>query len=142
MAEKGMQQTAGSDQMAAQQPKQTPAVVPLHQLVYLVISRDLQTTQSTLNSMAWQLGTSANERMGLTMDLISNISLACEDIDHMRVAELGWNLERDMFHKSPSKEVYEQAITSKIVELWKEREENESSKIQSAGGKPSANSTS
>ncbi|KAG6034421.1 hypothetical protein E4U40_003895 [Claviceps sp. LM458 group G5] len=129
MAEKDVQQTAESGQMAPQQPQRPPAAIPLHQMVYQAIINDSQTT------MAWQLGTSANERMGLTMDLISNIALAVEDIGHVRAAELGCNFEREMFHKSLSKEAYEQAMASKTVEFGKRRQDNES-KTQSAGGTP------
>ncbi|KAG6054692.1 hypothetical protein E4U17_003543 [Claviceps sp. LM77 group G4] len=135
MAEKDVQQTAESGQMAPQQPQRPPTAIPLHQMVYQAIINDSQTT------MAWQLGTSANERMGLTMDLISNISLAVEDIGHVRAAELGCGFEQEMFHKSPSKEAYAQAMANKTVEFCKKRQENEA-KTQSAGGTPSANSTS
>ncbi|KAG6137538.1 hypothetical protein E4U38_000882 [Claviceps purpurea] len=132
------QQTAGSGQMAPQQPQRPPTEVPLHRIIYQTIINDSQTTPST---MAWQLDTNANERMGLTMDLISNIALAVHDIGHVRAAELGCNFEQEMFHKSPSKEVYHQAMANKILDFYKKKQENES-RIESAGGTPSANSTS
>ncbi|KAG6187810.1 hypothetical protein E4U27_007677 [Claviceps purpurea] len=133
-----MQQTAGFGQMAPQQPQRPPTEVPLHRIIYQTIINDSQTTPST---MAWQLDTNANERMGLTMDLISNIALAVHDIGHVRAAELGCNFEQEMFHKSPSKEAYHQAMANKILDFYKKKQENES-RIQSAGGTPSANSTS
>ncbi|KAG6150313.1 hypothetical protein E4U37_006278 [Claviceps purpurea] len=133
-----MQQTAGSGQVASQQPQRSSATVPLHLRVYQYILDDSYTTP---NSMAWQLGTNFTERMGQTMDLISNIALAVHDIGHVRAAELGCNFEQEMFHKSPSKEAYHQAMANKILDFYKKKQENES-RIQSAGGTPSANSTS
>ncbi|KAG6096718.1 hypothetical protein E4U30_001273 [Claviceps sp. LM220 group G6] len=138
MAEKDTQQTAGSGQMAPQQPQRPLAAIPLHQIVYQALLNDSQTTQSTPNSLAWQLGTSANERMGLTMSLISNITLADEDTGHVIAAGLGCNFEIEMFHKSPSKGAYEQAMTNMIAAFCKKRQEHES-KTQSEGGTPSAN---
>ncbi|KAG6106047.1 hypothetical protein E4U13_007593 [Claviceps humidiphila] len=137
MAEKDTQQTAGSGQMAPQQPQRPLAAIPHHQIVHQAIINDLQTTQSTPNSLAWQLGTSANERMGLTMSLISNITLADEDTGHVIAVGLGCSFEKEMFHNSPSKEAYEQAMTNKIAAFCKKRQENES-KIQSEGGTPRA----
>ncbi|KAG5991314.1 hypothetical protein E4U52_003801, partial [Claviceps spartinae] len=123
-----MQQMAGPGQMASQQPRRSPASIPLHQVVYQNI---INSSQTVANGMAWQAGVSANERMGKAMDLISNIALGVPNIDHMRAAELGCHFERDAFHKSPSKDEYDQKLASKTLEFFQKRQQNEAN-IQNA----------
>ncbi|KAG6102065.1 hypothetical protein E4U14_006730 [Claviceps sp. LM454 group G7] len=132
------QKKTGSGQMASQQPQRSSATVPLHLRVYQKILDDSQTTP---NSMAWQLGTNFTERMGQTMNLISSMAMAMHGIDHAGAAEFGCSFEREVFHRAPSKEVYDQAMANKTLEFYKKRQETELN-IQSTGGTPSANSTS
>ncbi|KAG6058561.1 hypothetical protein E4U17_007936 [Claviceps sp. LM77 group G4] len=130
---------AGSGQMASQQPQRSSATVPLHLRVYQKLLDDSQTTP---NSMAWQLGTNFTERMGQTMNLISSMTMAMHGIDHAGAAEFGCSFEREVFHNAPSKEVYDHAMANKTLEFYKKRQETELY-IQSTGGAPSAaNSTS
>ncbi|KAG6022838.1 hypothetical protein E4U40_004324, partial [Claviceps sp. LM458 group G5] len=123
-----MQQMAGPGQMASQQPRRSPASIPLHQVVYQNI---INSSQTVSNSQTWQAGVNANERMGKAMDLISNIALGVSNVDHMRAAELGCHFERDAFHKSPNKEEYDQKLANKTLEFFQKRQQNEAN-IQNA----------
>ncbi|KAG6251237.1 hypothetical protein E4U23_000825 [Claviceps purpurea] len=123
-----MQQMAGPGQMASQQPRRSPASIPLHQVVYQNI---VNSSQTISDSTSWQAGVNANERMGKAMDLISNIALGVPNMDHMRAAELGCHFERDTFHKSPSKEEYDQKLANKTLEFFQKRQQNEAN-IQNA----------
>ncbi|KAK2594946.1 hypothetical protein QQS21_007349 [Conoideocrella luteorostrata] len=116
-----MQQMAGAGQMMPQQLRRNGAQTQVQQLVYENILRNPQPT----NGLTWQSNVSINDRMGKTMDLISNVSLALGGVEHLRVAEFGCGFEREVFLKSPSKEAYDQTLANKTLEFFKKRQANE-----------------
>ncbi|TWU77325.1 hypothetical protein ED733_005133 [Metarhizium rileyi] len=118
------QQMAGAGQMMPQQLRRPPA--NSHQIQQMVYQTLLQNSQ-TSNGLSWQGNVSLNDRLGKTMDLISNISLAMIGIDQYRAAEVGCIFERDIFHTMPSKEAYDQAMANKTLEFFKKRQANEPS---------------
>ncbi|KHN99640.1 uncharacterized protein MAM_02493 [Metarhizium album ARSEF 1941] len=116
-----MQQMAGAGQMIPQQLRRPPA--NSHHMQQMVYQNLLQHSQPP-NGLTWQGTVSLNDRMGKTMDLISNIALGY-GMDHLRAAEVGCNFERDVFSKSPTKEAYDQTMASKTLEFFKKRQANE-----------------
>ncbi|KAM4057118.1 hypothetical protein HRG_003965 [Hirsutella rhossiliensis] len=115
-----MQHMAGVGQMMPQQMRKPANANQLQQLVYQTL---LQHAQAP-NALAWQANVSLNDRMGKTMDLISNITLAV-GIEQIRAAEFGCNFEREAFIKSPNKEAYDQLMANKTMEFFKKRQANE-----------------
>ncbi|KAG8416426.1 hypothetical protein J3458_007013 [Metarhizium acridum] len=117
-----MQQMAGAGQMMPQQLRRPPA--NSHQMQQLVYQKLLQHSQPP-NGLTWQGNVSLNDRMGKTMDLISNIALGISNLDHVRAAEVGCDFERKVFMESPSKEAYDQNMANKTLEFFKKRQANE-----------------
>ncbi|KJK77384.1 hypothetical protein H634G_07123 [Metarhizium anisopliae BRIP 53293] len=117
-----MQQMAGAGQMIPQQLRR-PTTNP-HQIQQLVYQKLLQHSQPP-NGLTWQGNVSLNDRMGKTMDLISNIALGVANLDHVQAAEAGCEFERKTFMDSSSKEVYDQGMANKILEFFKKRQANE-----------------
>ncbi|PHH70544.1 hypothetical protein CDD83_5411 [Cordyceps sp. RAO-2017] len=116
-----MQHMPGAGQMMPGQMRKTANTHQLQQVVYQNL---LQHSQPP-NALTWQANVSLNDRMGKTLDLISNIALAVNGIDHIRAADYGCNYEREVFMKQPSKEAYDQSMASKTMEFFKKRQANE-----------------
>ncbi|KAH7188320.1 uncharacterized protein B0J16DRAFT_317989 [Fusarium flagelliforme] len=116
-----MQHMAGAGQMMPQQPMRKPTPNQLQQIVYQNL---VQHTQPFTGG-CWQSNVAISDRMGKTMNLITNISLAMNGGDYMKGAEWGCNFEREAFHKSPTKEAYDQEMGQKIMEFFKRRQANE-----------------
>ncbi|KAG5925343.1 hypothetical protein E4U42_004397 [Claviceps africana] len=117
-----MQQMAGPGQMVSQQLRRNQAPLHIQQIVYENL---VANSQNPPNSLTWQASVNYNDRMGKIMDLISNVVLAMNSVDHLRAADFGCIFEREAFQKSPSKEAYDQAMANKILEFFKKRQENE-----------------
>ncbi|KAL5626839.1 hypothetical protein FOBRF1_001182 [Fusarium oxysporum] len=115
-----MQHMAGAGQMM-QQPMRKPTPNQLQQIVYQNL---VQHTQP-FTGICWQANVAISDRMGKTMNLITNISLAMNGGDYMKGAEWGCNFEREAFHKSATKEAYDQEMGNKIMEFFKRRQANE-----------------
>ncbi|PTB46245.1 hypothetical protein M441DRAFT_128525 [Trichoderma asperellum CBS 433.97] len=115
-----MQHMAGAGQMMPQQLRK-PTASQLQQAVY----QNIQQNTPPLNGMTWQSNFSVNERMGKTLDLITNITLAMGTLDYSRATDFGCQFEREVFHKSPTKEAYDQAMASKTMDFFKKRQANE-----------------
>jgi hypothetical protein len=73
-----------------------------NQLQQIVYQNLVQHTQPFTGG-CWQSNVAISDRMGKTMNLITNISLAMNGGDYMKGAEWGCNFEREAFHKSPTK---------------------------------------
>ncbi|KAK6706997.1 hypothetical protein SNK04_008005 [Fusarium graminearum] len=116
-----MQHMAGAGQMMQQQPMRKPTPNQLQQIVYQNL---VQHTQP-FTGICWQANVAISDRMGKTMNLITNINLAMNGGDYMKGAEWGCNFEREAFHKSPTKEAYDQEMGQKIMEFFKRRQANE-----------------
>ncbi|EHK41406.1 hypothetical protein TRIATDRAFT_84787 [Trichoderma atroviride IMI 206040] len=115
-----MQHMAGAGQMMPQQMRK-PTATQLQQAVY----QNIQQNTPPLNGMTWQSSFTVNERMGKTLELISNITLAMNTLDYSRATDFGCQFEREVFHKSPTKEAYDQAMASKTMDFFKKRQANE-----------------
>ncbi|KAJ4268784.1 hypothetical protein NW762_002852 [Fusarium torreyae] len=115
-----MQHMPGGGQ-TMQQPMRKPTPNQLQQIVYQNL---VQHTQP-FTGICWQSNVAISDRMGKTMNLITNISLAMQGGDFMRGAEWGCNFEREAFHKSPTKEAYDQEMSNKVMEFYKRRQANE-----------------
>ncbi|KAH7252415.1 hypothetical protein BKA59DRAFT_160333 [Fusarium tricinctum] len=116
-----MQHMSGAGQMM-QQPMRKPTPTQLQQIVYQNL---VQHTQP-FTGICWQSNVAISDRMGKTMNLITNISLAMNGSDFMKGAEWGCNFEREAFHKSATKEAYDQEMGNKIMDFYKRRQANES----------------
>ncbi|EHK15591.1 uncharacterized protein TRIVIDRAFT_196418 [Trichoderma virens Gv29-8] len=115
-----MQHMAGGGPMIPQQMRK-PTPGQLQQIVY----QNIQQNTPPMNGMTWQSNFSANERMGKALDLISNISLAMGGLDYNQATNFGCQFEREVFHKSPTKEAYDQAMQNKTMDFFKKRQANE-----------------
>ncbi|KAF4469947.1 gall11 coactivator, partial [Fusarium albosuccineum] len=116
-----MQHMAGAGQMMQQQQMRKANNTQLQQVVYQNL---VQHTQP-FTTISWQSNVSILDRMGKTMNLITNIALAMNGFDYIKSAEYGCQFERETFHNSPTKEAYEQEMSNKIMEFLKRRQANE-----------------
>lgn len=107
--------------MIPQQMRKPPPANQLQQIVY----QNIQQNTAPMNGMSWQSSFPVNERMGKALDLITNIALSMGGFDYSRATEFGCQYEREAFHKSITKEAYEQAMASKILDFFKRRQANE-----------------
>ncbi|SCV58325.1 uncharacterized protein FFB14_15562 [Fusarium fujikuroi] len=109
-------------------PQAKPMVEPattkptLDQLMHIVHQSLAQHTQAFRVS-SWQATISITDRLTKNMNLIKSSLLAMDEEDPLKVAEQSCNFELETFHKSVSKEVYNQEMTQKIVAFFKRRDE-------------------
>ncbi|KAH7251036.1 hypothetical protein BKA59DRAFT_523967 [Fusarium tricinctum] len=98
-----------------------PTPYQLQQIVY----QNLVQHKQAFTGVCWQSSVAITDRMGKTLNLITNISLAMNEGDHLKEAKWGCNLEIEAFHKSPTKEAYNVEMEQKILEFFKLREGSE-----------------
>ncbi|KAL5608649.1 hypothetical protein FOVSG1_003330 [Fusarium oxysporum f. sp. vasinfectum] len=111
-------------------PEAKPIVEPqirrptLNQLQHIVYQNSVQYTQPVTAS-CWQAMVAISDRTPKTMNLITNVLLAMDEGDPMKIAKWSLNFEREAFHESASKEAYDQEMDQKILEFFKRRKGNE-----------------
>lgn len=117
-----LQQMAAAGQLIPQQQQQQqgrPNQAQLSNLVY----RNLMA--NTLALQGWQTAVQISERMGKTLNLITNVMLAMPSAEWQRAASFGLEFEKDAFHNSPDKSNYDQKMNAKNAEMFKKRQANE-----------------
>ncbi|KAI1093330.1 hypothetical protein F5B19DRAFT_482886 [Rostrohypoxylon terebratum] len=111
---------ANMPQMAGGGTLRRPAHQQLSQLVYTQMMQ-----QQTNHIGGWQDQVQANLRVSNAMNLISNSFLAMPAIDSQQLIMAGLSYERDAFVNSPDKATYDQKISGRVHELFKQRQAHE-----------------
>ncbi|CEJ81995.1 hypothetical protein VHEMI02089 [[Torrubiella] hemipterigena] len=120
-----MQHMGAAGQMMAQQQQQQQMRGNNNRQLQQHVYQFLAQNTPPFNGMAWQASVVISDRMGKIVELITNISLAMNNVDLMQAAEVGCQFERQIFLKAGSREEYNTTMQNKILEFFKKRQNNE-----------------
>lgn len=110
-----MQDIARAGQMMPRRLMRESNSSKVHEIVHRSVVQDTH----SFTSLRWQAKVPISDRVRMTMNLISNMTLATTEVNTILAAEHSSRLERHLFHVSPTKEAYNQSIASRIMEFYK-----------------------
>ncbi|KAH8664767.1 hypothetical protein BGZ61DRAFT_140866 [Ilyonectria robusta] len=87
----------------------------VHEIVHQSVVQDTH----NFTRLSWQANVPFSDRVRMRMNLISNITLATNEVDTILAARYSSKFERHLFHMSPTKEAYDQSIANRIMEFYK-----------------------
>ncbi|KAH6892552.1 hypothetical protein B0T10DRAFT_547278 [Thelonectria olida] len=108
-----MQPLTGAVQTIPPRPHLRP--LSSNQLQQIVYQNLVQNTQA-FPGFAWQANVPISDRLIQILNLISNPVSTTRSGEFIRNVDPSCAVERELFHNSPSKEVYEREMTKKITE--------------------------
>ncbi|XDG00468.1 hypothetical protein ABKA04_000083 [Annulohypoxylon sp. FPYF3050] len=114
--------------MAANMPQMAGGAAarprPPHQQLSQVVYTQMMQQQANYGG-GWQDQIQANLRVSNAMNLISNSFLAMPTVDSQQLVGAGLTYERDAFVNSPDKATYDQKISGRVQELFRQRQAHE-----------------